>query len=78
MELLSGRFSIRRHTKRHAQKLITSQCKSMVNPQYDPLIFLLTCEIHLHLSNFFCYNKHENVRTVKQRYEIGHRLTVVM
>ena len=50
-----------------------SQCKSMVNVQYGRLFFLLTCEIRLHLINFFFYSEHENLLTVKQRYKIRPR-----
>ena len=49
---------------------MTSKCKSMVNAQYGRPLFLLTCEIRLHLSKFFCDSKHKNLLTIKQRYEI--------
>ncbi len=35
------------------------------------LVFLLTREIRLRLSKFVCYSKHDNLLTVKQRYEMG-------
>ena len=43
----------------------------MVNAQHGRPIFLLSCEIRLPHSKFFCYGKHKNLLTVKQRYEIG-------
>ena len=46
----------------------------MVNAHAPPWIFLLTCEIRLCLSKFFCYSKHEHLLTGKQRYEIGPRI----
>ena len=56
----------------NGQPLVTClQCKSTLKAQYGCLIFLLTCEIRLQLSKFFCYSKHKNLLTVKQRYELG-------
>ena len=43
----------------------------MVNAHAPLWIFLLICEIRLCLSKIFCYSKHENLLTGKQRYEIG-------
>ena len=37
----------------------------MVNAQAGLLMFLLTCEIRLNLSKFFCYSKHKNCITIK-------------
>ena len=53
------------------KQFTASQRKSMVNVQAGRLIFLLTCEIRLQLSEIFCYSKHQTLFTVKQRFEVG-------